>query len=66
MNKNKMNTMPFIKCGDDDTKRKLIESGFQLIEESNGIATFVNDMTKVMTFDTAKIAYSNILNMDKA
>ena len=63
MSKNKKNSMPFIKCGDEETKKKLVESGFQLVEETNGIATFVNDMTKPLTFDTAKIAYSNILNV---
>ena len=57
---------PFIKTKDDETKQALIKAGFVLIDDSNGIATFINDVTKSIKFDKKKIAYTNMLAMSKA
>ena len=53
----------FIKCTDKETIETLKKLGFQLVSESNGVATFLNDKTKNATFDKKKVAYSNILNV---
>ena len=53
----------FIRCSDKDTIDKLKKLGFQLVEEKNNVAVFINDMSKKMDFDKSKIAYSNIMTM---
>ena len=50
----------FIRCSDPDTIQKLIKSGFQLLENNNGVAVFVNDAKNKIDFDKSKIAYTNI------
>ena len=51
----------FIRCSDKDTIEKLKKLGFKLISESEGIATFVNDTTKPITFEQKKMAYTNTI-----
>lgn len=54
---------PFIRCSDKETIEKLKAAGFQLVEEKNNVAVFVNDISKKVDFDKSKIAYSNIIAM---
>ena len=54
---------PFIRCSDKDTIEKLKANGFQLMEERNGVAVFLNDTGKKMSFDQSKIVFTNILTM---
>lgn len=49
----------FIRCTDPETIEKLKKLNFQLVSESNGVATFVNDIKKPITFDKKKMAYTN-------
>lgn len=49
----------FICCTDKETIEKLKQANFQLVSEFNGIATFVNDVTKPVLFDKKKVAYTN-------
>lgn len=49
----------FIRCTDKETIEKLKQLNFQLVSEFNGIATFVNDVTKPVLFDKKKVAYTN-------
>jgi len=60
-----MNTKQFIKSSDPTTISQLKSLGFQLIDESNGFATFLNKNTKInfdeTDIDKKKITYSNIL-----
>jgi len=51
----------FIKCSDTDTIQKLISAGFQMIENKNGVAVFINDADKKINYDKKKIAYTNVL-----
>lgn len=54
-----MNNKKFIRCSDRETIENLKKLGFQLVSESNGIATFINDTNKSITFDNKKLAYTN-------
>lgn len=49
----------FIRCTDKETIEQLKKLGFQLVSEVNGIATFVNDTSKPITFNNKKMAYTN-------
>ena len=49
----------FIRCTDKETIEKLKQLNYQLVSEFNGIATFVNDVTKPVLFDEKKVAYTN-------
>lgn len=51
----------FIKTKDFETSENLKKCGFELINYTNGIWTFVNDSNHSLTFDNNKIAYSNML-----
>lgn len=55
----------FLKVSDLPTAKKLLSLGFQKIDESNDIYTFLN--TDKLQFskdiDKSKIKYSNILNI---
>lgn len=55
----------FIKTSDSDIAKKLVNIGFQKIDESNGIYTFLNSdkMNFSEDIDKSKIQYSNILNI---
>ena len=54
-----MNNKKFIRCSDRETIENLKKLGFQLVSESNGIAAFINDTNKSITFDNKKLAYTN-------
>lgn len=51
----------FIKTKDKDTADAMKKSGFNLIDDSNGIWTFVNDPDKPLVFNSNNVSYSNIL-----
>ena len=51
----------FIKTKDEETKDKLVKCGFELIDFSGGVYTFLNSST--MNFEDVKIVYSNILSV---
>ena len=50
----------FIRCSDSETIQKLKEAGFQLIEEKDSVAVFLNDLKKRFDFQNSPIAFSNI------
>lgn len=53
----------FICTTDNETKLKLIQNGLQLVSDTNGRATFLNDVSK-MNFsldDKSKLQYTNML-----
>ena len=53
----------FIKTFDKATSEKLLSLGFQKVDESNGIYTFLNNKTLLFSndVDESKILYSNVL-----
>lgn len=53
----------FIKTFDKTTSEKLLSLGFQKVDESNGIYTFLNNKTLFFSngVDESKILYSNVL-----
>ena len=56
----------FIKTTDKETADKLLFSGFQLVSQSNGVYTFINQLPKNFSFnevDQTKMAYTNMLNI---
>lgn len=63
MTKTKVNNANFILTKDLETSEVLKSYGFHLINQSNGIWTFVNNPERlaVITFDNKKITYSNKL-----
>lgn len=54
-----MNNKKFIRTTDRETIENLKRLGFQLVSESNGVFTFINDTNKPITFDNKKLAYTN-------
>lgn len=56
----------FIKTSDSETASKMINLGFQKIDEQNGIYTFLNTVTIQFSnddIDKKKIQYSNMLSI---
>ena len=56
----------FIKTSDSETVSKMINLGFQKIDERNGIYTFLNTGTIQFSnddIDKKKIQYSNMLSI---
>ena len=51
----------FIKCSDKDTIKTLEKLGYKKVSEENGLATFLNDMSKPVVFTKGKVVYSNIM-----
>lgn len=51
----------FIKTKDLETSENLKRDGFELVDYTDGIWTFVNDLNRPLTFDNNKITYSNML-----
>ena len=52
-----------MKCSDPNTIKQLKELGYVVIDEKNGMTTFLNDLSKPQTFDKKKVVYSNVLVM---
>ena len=61
MNNKNNNKATFIKTKDFETYEKLKQDGFELIDHTDGVWTFINDSNRQLTFDSNKIAYSNML-----
>lgn len=53
----------FIKTTDEKSKQNLLNMGFQIIDEKNGVTTFLNDESKPILFDKSKISFTNVLIM---
>lgn len=56
----------FIKTTDKETAEKLEFAGFQLVSQSNGVYTFLNQLPQNFVFDEVdktKMAYTNMLNV---
>lgn len=57
----KNNKTMFIKTKDKETSETLKSEGFQLVDYTDGIWTFMNDSNRPMIFDKNKVTYSNML-----
>ena len=55
------NKMMFVKTKDFETSEMLKTEGFKLVDYTNGIWTFVNDINRPLTFDNNKVVYSDML-----
>ncbi len=56
----------FINTTDKETADKLMSAGFQLVAQSGGVYTFLNQIPTNFNFgevDRKKMAYTNILSM---
>ena len=56
----------FIKTTDQETARKLLECGFQLVAQASDIYTSLNQLPNNFNFDNVdktKIVYDNILSI---
>lgn len=51
----------FLKTQDAYTAQRLIEDGLELVDEANGVWTFVNNPNRTLNFDNKKVVYSNKL-----
>ena len=60
-NKNDKTKAMFIKTSDLETSENLKKDGFDLIDYTNGVWTFVNDLNRPLTFENNKITYSDML-----
>ena len=49
----------FIKVKDEETKQQLLDLGYKLLYEKNGIATFLNDNSRPQSFSCNKLVYTN-------
>lgn len=49
----------FIKVKDEETKQQLLDLGYKLLSEKNGIATFLNDLSRPQSFSCKKLTYTN-------
>ena len=62
MMKNKENNKAnFIKTKDRDTYEEMIKLGFELIDDTNGTWTFLNNTEYPIKFEKNKIVYSDVL-----
>lgn len=59
----RMNKQAFIKCSDPDTIKQLEKLGYKKISEANGLAVFINDVSKPQTYSKKNVAYSSIMTM---
>ena len=59
-NKNNNSAM-FIKTQDSKTSENLKQAGFELVDCSDGIWTFINNPNYTLTFGENKVFYSNML-----
>lgn len=58
-----MNGNNFIRCSDKDTIRQLEQLGFKKVSNSNGVAVFINDLSKPQNFSKKGVVYTNIMTM---
>lgn len=58
---NNKNKAMFVKTQDKDIADNLKNLGFELVDDTNGTWTFMNNPDCPLTFDNNKIAYSNML-----
>lgn len=58
-----MEQRTFIKVKDEETKQQLLDLGYKLLSERNGIATFLNDLSKLQSFSCKKLTYTNKMEM---
>ena len=49
----------FIKVKDEDTKQQLLDLGYKLLSDKNGIATFLNNKDRSQSFSCKKVIYTN-------
>lgn len=54
-----MEKQKFIKVKDQETKQQLMDLGYKLLSDRNGIATFLNDLSRPQSFSCKKVAYTN-------
>ena len=59
-NKNNKKAM-FIKTKDLETSENLKRDGFDLVDYTNGVWTFVNDLNRPLSFENNKVTYSDML-----
>ena len=59
--KNLNNKANFIKTQDIETAENLKKAGFELVDCANNTWTFINNPNCTLTFENAKITYSNVL-----
>ncbi len=57
------NKTTFIKTTDEETKKKLIEEGFQLVSSDSSGWTFLNDAKIVFEGKEIKVIHTNALNL---
>lgn len=55
------NQAMFVKTQDLITAEGLKKAGFELVDDTNGTWTFMNNPDCPLTFDSNKVVYSNIL-----
>ena len=58
---NKNNKAMFIKTKDEETSKTLMQEGFELVDYTNGVWTFVNNVERTLIFEKNKVAYSNTI-----
>ena len=60
-NKDDKTKAMFIKTKDLETSENLKKDGFDLVDYTNGVWTFVNDLNRPLTFENNKVTYSDML-----
>ena len=60
-NKDDKTKAMFIKTKDLETSENLKRDGFDLVDYTNGVWTFVNDLNRPLTFENNKVTYSDML-----
>ena len=60
-NRNDKTKAMFIKTKDLETSENLKRDGFDLVDYTNGVWTFVNDLNRPLTFENNKVTYSDML-----
>ena len=61
MKNNSSTKAMFIKTKDLETSENLIKDGFDLVDYTNGVWTFINDLDRPLTFENNKVTYSDML-----
>ena len=61
MKNNNSKKAMFIKTKDLETSENLKKDGFDLVDYTNGVWTFINDLDRPLTFENNKVTYSDML-----